>query len=58
MRSEPMTGVLLSGFYIVPLFYAPERWIVYSAKLAHPKRVAPSAFQPILGGEKTCERRF
>ena len=26
--------VLLSGFYIVPLFYAREQWIAYSNKLA------------------------
>ena len=31
--------VLLSGFYIVPLFYAREQWIVYSNKLAHPKYI-------------------
>ena len=29
--------VLLSGFYIVPLFYAREQWIAYSNKLAHPE---------------------
>ena len=31
--------VLLSGFYIVPLFYAREQWIAYSNKLAHPKYI-------------------
>jgi peptide/nickel transport system substrate-binding protein len=31
--------VLLSGFYIVPLFHAPEQWIAYSNKLAHPKYI-------------------
>ncbi|MGO8797912.1 MAG: extracellular solute-binding protein [Roseiarcus sp.] len=30
--------VLISGFYIVPLFYAPDQWIAYSAKLGHPDR--------------------
>jgi peptide/nickel transport system substrate-binding protein len=30
--------VLISGFYIVPLFYAPEQWIAYSAKLGRPDR--------------------
>ena len=30
--------VLISGFYIVPLFYAPEQWIAYSARLGHPDR--------------------
>jgi peptide/nickel transport system substrate-binding protein len=28
--------VLISGFYIVPLYYAPEQWIAYSIKLGHP----------------------
>jgi peptide/nickel transport system substrate-binding protein len=28
--------VLISGFYIVPLYYAPEQWIAYSTKLGHP----------------------
>ncbi|MBV9246812.1 MAG: hypothetical protein JO366_18590 [Methylobacteriaceae bacterium] len=30
--------ILPSGFYIVPLIYAPEQWIACSAKLAHPRR--------------------
>jgi peptide/nickel transport system substrate-binding protein len=28
--------VLISGFYIVPLYYAPEQWIAYSSKLGRP----------------------
>ncbi len=31
--------VLLSGFYIVPLFYTREQWIAYSDKLEHPKYI-------------------
>jgi peptide/nickel transport system substrate-binding protein len=30
--------VLISGFYIVPLFYAPDQWIAYSARLGRPAR--------------------
>jgi peptide/nickel transport system substrate-binding protein len=30
--------VLISGFYIVPLFYAPDQWIAYSATLGRPER--------------------
>ncbi len=30
--------VLISGFYIVPLFYAPDQWIAYSANLGHPDK--------------------
>ena len=31
--------VLLSGFYVVPLFYTPAQWIAYSTKLKRPERV-------------------
>ena len=29
--------VLISGFYIVPLYYAPSQWIAYSARLGRPE---------------------
>ena len=29
--------LLISGFYIVPLYYAPDVWIAYSAKLGRPE---------------------
>jgi peptide/nickel transport system substrate-binding protein len=29
--------LLISGFYIVPLYYAPEQWIAYSSKLGRPE---------------------
>jgi peptide/nickel transport system substrate-binding protein len=28
--------VLLSGFYVVPLYHSSDQWIAYSSKLAHP----------------------
>jgi peptide/nickel transport system substrate-binding protein len=30
--------LLISGFYIVPLYYAPEQWIAYSARLGRPDK--------------------
>jgi peptide/nickel transport system substrate-binding protein len=30
--------LLISGFYIVPLYYSPEQWIAYSSKLGRPER--------------------
>ena len=30
--------LLISGFTIVPLYYAPEQWIAYSAKLGRPEK--------------------
>ena len=32
--------VLLSGFYIVPLFHASDQWIAYSSKLGRPAELA------------------
>ena len=40
--------VLLSGFYIVPLFYAPEQWIAASTALERPKTL-PKYGSPIGG---------
>jgi peptide/nickel transport system substrate-binding protein len=28
--------VLLSGFYIIPIYHSPDQWVAYSGKLAHP----------------------
>jgi peptide/nickel transport system substrate-binding protein len=30
---------LMSGFYIIPLFYAPEQWVAHSVSLQHPAHV-------------------
>ena len=30
--------LLISGFYIVPLYYSPEQWIAYSASLGRPEK--------------------
>ena len=38
--------VLLSGFYIVPLFYKPDQWIAYSAHLAKPEHVPMFGITP------------
>ena len=29
---------LLSGFYIVPLFYSPDQWVAYASTLGHPQK--------------------
>ncbi len=31
--------VLLSGFYVIPLFHSNEQWVAYSAKIAHADHV-------------------
>ncbi|HUB65314.1 MAG TPA: extracellular solute-binding protein [Methylocella sp.] len=40
--------VLLSGFYIVPLFHSPNQWIASSSKLARPKTLP--RYGPASGG--------
>jgi peptide/nickel transport system substrate-binding protein len=40
--------VLLSGFYVVPLFHVSNQWFAYSAKLAHPQQAARFA-APLYG---------
>lgn len=40
--------VLLSGFYIVPLFHASDQWFAYSTALARPERTAHFA-APLFG---------
>jgi peptide/nickel transport system substrate-binding protein len=36
--ARALDRVLLSGFYIVPLFYAPDQWIAYSSALGRPEK--------------------
>jgi len=40
--------VLLSGFYVVPLFHASEQWIAHSAKIERPQRL-PRYGAPMFG---------
>jgi peptide/nickel transport system substrate-binding protein len=36
--ARALDRLLLSGFYVVPLFYAPDQWVAYSSTLGHPDR--------------------
>ena len=40
--------VLLSGFYIVPLYHSPTQWIAFSTKLARPDKL-PRYALPLFG---------
>ena len=37
--ARALDRLLLSGFYIVPLFHSDDQWIAYSAKLGRPEEV-------------------
>ncbi|HML08833.1 MAG TPA: extracellular solute-binding protein [Xanthobacteraceae bacterium] len=38
--------VLISGFYVVPLFYLPEQWVARWAFIEHPARTSLSGYLP------------
>lgn len=40
--------LLLSGFYIIPLYHSSEQWIAYNARFEHPSRLALYA-NPLFG---------
>jgi peptide/nickel transport system substrate-binding protein len=40
---------LLSGFYVVPLFYLGEQWLAYDSQLKHPKHIPLTGFNPLSG---------
>ena len=53
--------LLISGFYIVPLYYAPEQWIAYSAKLGPPGQdaaVRRRSFELVAQGALRSPRGF
>ncbi len=38
--------VLLSGFYVIPLYHAPEQWIARWAPIRHPDKTPLSGYLP------------
>jgi peptide/nickel transport system substrate-binding protein len=46
--ARALDRVLLSGFYVVPLYHSRTQWIAYWRRIAHPK-VLPNYAQPLFG---------
>jgi len=38
--------VLLSGFYVVPLYFPPVQWVARWARIAHPSRTSLFGYLP------------
>jgi peptide/nickel transport system substrate-binding protein len=38
--------VLISGCYVVPLFYLPKQWVAHQAYIEHPERTSLSGYLP------------
>jgi peptide/nickel transport system substrate-binding protein len=39
--------VLMSGFYVVPLFHSPAQWVAYWTRIQHPERTSLYGVQPM-----------
>ncbi|WP_374547017.1 extracellular solute-binding protein [Rhodoblastus sp.] len=46
--ARALDRVLLSGFYVVPLYHSPAQWVAYWRRIAHPA-VLPHYAQPLFG---------
>jgi peptide/nickel transport system substrate-binding protein len=46
--ARALDRVLLSGFYVVPLYHSRTQWIAYWRRIAHPKAL-PNYAQPLFG---------
>jgi peptide/nickel transport system substrate-binding protein len=38
--------VLMSGCYVVPLFYLPRQWVAHEASIAHPAQTSLFGYLP------------
>jgi peptide/nickel transport system substrate-binding protein len=38
--------VLLSGFYVIPLYYPPAQWVAHRTRIAHPERTSLFGYLP------------
>jgi peptide/nickel transport system substrate-binding protein len=38
--------LLISGFYVVPLFYLPQQWVARWASIMHPARTSLFGYLP------------
>jgi peptide/nickel transport system substrate-binding protein len=46
--ARALDRVLLSGFYVVPLYHSPAQWIAHWRRIAHPEAL-PRYAQPLFG---------
>jgi len=44
--TRALDRVLLSGFYVIPLYYPPVQWIARWTRIAHPQRTALYGYLP------------
>ena len=44
--SRALDRVLLSGFYLVPLFHLPQQWVARWTRITHPERTSLFGYLP------------
>ena len=44
--SRALDRVLLSGFYVIPLFHLPQQWVARWTRIAHPKQTSLYGYLP------------
>jgi len=44
--TRALDRLLLSGFYVVPLFHLPQQWVARWTRIAHPERTSLYGYLP------------
>jgi peptide/nickel transport system substrate-binding protein len=44
--TRALDRVLLSGFYVIPLYYPPVQWVARFGKIEHPKHTSLYGYLP------------
>ena len=44
--ARALDRLLISGFYVVPLFHLPEQWVARWTTIAHPETIALFGYLP------------
>jgi peptide/nickel transport system substrate-binding protein len=44
--TRALDRVLLSGFYLIPLFHLPHQWVARWTRIAHPERTSLFGYLP------------
>ena len=55
--TRALDRVLMSGFYVVPLFHLPEQWVARWATIAHPSQTSLFGYLPETWWRKTTTKR-
>jgi peptide/nickel transport system substrate-binding protein len=46
VATRALDRVLLSGFYVIPLFHLPQQWVARWTRIAHPKQTSLYGYLP------------